>query len=216
MDNGSASKCLLSMDTRTKHLPFEWILPCGWQTGWQKMSTWSIWLHLGPSESICVGKNNSNLNWASGAKDKVIITCHIICSFVHSPLFIPSHLSSMRTVIIIGAPDGPRVFCRGLSRLGQQDQINLTGVDSNYTYMGIGKTYGPKLILSTPGKTSSSRNHSLDFLLTTVLISGHQSNEWCLVSADSNYTWEDIQLLSFKSELTFSQAPQCQCLVLQG
>ena len=47
-----------------------------------------------------------------------------------------------------------------------------------------------------------------------MLISGHQSNEWCLVSADSNYTWEDIQLLSFKSELTFSQAPQCQCLVL--
>ena len=47
-----------------------------------------------------------------------------------------------------------------------------------------------------------------------MLISGHQSNEWCLVSADSNCTWEDIQLLSFKSELTFSQAPQCQCLVL--
>ena len=114
------------------------------------MTNVACWVNTGQT----VGKNSNLSSVSAGARDKVIIiTCHIICSFVHSPLFIPSHLSSMRTVIIIGAPDGPRVFCRGLSRLGQQDQINLTGVDSNYTYMGIGKTYGPKLILSTPGKT---------------------------------------------------------------
>ena len=118
------------------------------------LMTYHMTWQMLPAGSLCVGKNSNLSSASAGARDKVIIiTCHIICSFVHSPLFIPSHLSSMRTVIIIGAPDGPRVFCRGLSRLGQQDQINLTGVDSNYTYMGIGKTYGPKLILSTPGKT---------------------------------------------------------------
>ena len=84
-------------------------------------------------------KNNSNLcgQWvASGAGDKVIITYHIICSFVYLALFTPSHLSSIRTVIIIT----PIAVCARWSEslasgcpLGRQDQINLLQVDSNYT-----------------------------------------------------------------------------------
>ena len=85
---------------------------------------------------FCEQKQLQSLWVASGAGDKVIITYHIICSFVYLALFTPSHLSSIRTVIIIT----PIAVCARWSEslasgrpLGRQDQINLLQVDSNYT-----------------------------------------------------------------------------------